>query len=108
MGSCEAAYRSLHYHAGRGPCLDGPPPSRASGRGRLEPHLQGASKDQRFSHSALNLVKGHALQACKLKFRLRDLTSCLCSAAAPGFCFKGREAGVDTIETGNEFSQHKF
>ena len=42
-------------------------------------------------------------QACKLKFRVRDLTSC--SAAAPAVCFKGRVAGV---ETGNEFSQLRF
>ena len=47
-------------------------------------------------------------QACKLKFRLRDFTSCLCSAAAPAVCFKGCVAGVDAIETGNEFSQLKF
>ena len=47
-------------------------------------------------------------QACKLKFRLRDFTSCLCSAAAPAVCFKGRVAGEDAIETGNEFSQLKF
>ena len=47
-------------------------------------------------------------QACKLKFRLKDLTSCLCSAAAPAVCFKGLVAGVDATETGNEFSQLKF
>ena len=35
--------------------------------------------------------------ACKLKFRLRDLTSCLCSAAALAVSFKGRVAGVDAI-----------
>ena len=46
-------------------------------------------------------------QACKLKFRLRDFTSCLFSAAAPAVCFKGRVDGVDTIEEGNEFSQLK-
>ena len=46
-------------------------------------------------------------QACKLKIRLIDLTSCLCSAAALAVCFKGRVAGVDAMETGNEFSQLK-
>ena len=47
-------------------------------------------------------------QACKLKFRLRDLTLCLCSAAAPAVCFNGRGAGVDATETGYEFSKLKF
>ena len=47
-------------------------------------------------------------QACKLKFRLRDLTSCLFSAASLAVCFKGRMAGVDATETGNQFSQLKF
>ena len=47
-------------------------------------------------------------QACKLKFRFRDLTSCLCSAAAPAVCIKRFRAGVDATETGNEFSQLKF
>ena len=48
-------------------------------------------------------------QACKLKFRLRVLTSCLCSAAdAWAVCFEGHMAGLDTTETGNEFSQSKF
>ena len=45
--------------------------------------------------SALLLFNHH--QACKLKFRLRDFTSCLCSAAAPAICFKDRMAGVDAI-----------
>ena len=44
-------------------------------------------------------------QACKFKFRLKDLTSCLCSAASPAFCFKDRVAGVNATETGNELSQ---
>ena len=47
-------------------------------------------------------------QACKLKFRLRELTSCLCSASACAVCFEGRMAGLDTTETGYEFSQPKF
>ena len=47
-------------------------------------------------------------QACKLKFRLGALTSCLCYAASLAVCFKGRVAGLDTTETGNEFSQPKF
>ena len=44
-------------------------------------------------------------QACKLKFRLGELTSCLCSAAASAVCFEGRVAGLDAAETGNELSQ---
>ena len=47
-------------------------------------------------------------QACKLKFRLRELTSCLCSTAASYVCFVGRVAGLDATETGNELSQPKF
>ena len=47
-------------------------------------------------------------QACKPKFRFRDLTSCLCSAAAPAVCFKAHVAGVEATETGNEFSQLRF
>ena len=46
--------------------------------------------------------------ARELKFRLREHTSCLCSAAALAVCFKGRMAGQDARETGNEFSQLKF
>ena len=48
------------------------------------------------------------LQACKLKFRLRELTSCLCSAAASAVCFEGCLAGPDATVTGNERSQPKF
>ena len=44
-------------------------------------------------------------QACKLKFRLRELTSCLCSAAAWAVCFEGSVAGVNATETGNVVSQ---
>ena len=47
-------------------------------------------------------------QACKLKCRLRELISCLCSAAALAVCFEGRLAGLDPTETGNEISQPKF
>ena len=44
-------------------------------------------------------------QACKLKLRLRELTSCLCSAAASAVCFDGHYlAGLNTTETGNELS----
>ena len=43
--------------------------------------------------------------ACKLKFRLRELTSCLCSAAALADCFEGRMAGLDGTETENGLSQ---
>ena len=48
------------------------------------------------------------VQAFKLKLRLRDFTSCLCSAAVSAVCFEGRMAGVDATETGNELSQTKF
>ena len=48
------------------------------------------------------------LQACKYKFRLRDLTSCSCSAAASAVCFECQVAVVDTTETGSEFSQPKL
>ena len=47
-------------------------------------------------------------QACKLKFRLRETSSCLCSAAAVAVCFKGRLAGLEAIESGNELSQPNF
>ena len=47
-------------------------------------------------------------QACKLQFRLRDITSCLYSVAALAICYKGRVAGVDGTEAGKEFSQLKF
>ena len=46
------------------------------------------------------------IQACKLKFRLRVLTSCLCSTAALAVWFKGRVAGVDIA--GNEVSHLIF
>ena len=44
-------------------------------------------------------------QACVLKFKLRELPSCLCSAAAWAVCFEGSVAGVNATETGNEVSQ---
>ena len=47
-------------------------------------------------------------KACKIKFRLRELISCLCSAAALAVCFEGRVAGLEATETGNEISQPKF
>ena len=47
-------------------------------------------------------------QACKLKLRLRELTSCLCSAAASAVCFEGHMAGLDATETGKELSQPQF
>ena len=47
-------------------------------------------------------------QACKLKFRLRELFSCLCSAAAQAICFEGSLAGLDATETGNVLSQATF
>ena len=47
-------------------------------------------------------------QACKLKFRLRKLTSCLWSAAVRAVCFEGSAAGLDATETGNAVSQLTF
>ena len=44
-------------------------------------------------------------KACQIKFRLRELTSCLCSTAASAVWFEGRLAGLDTTETWNEVSQ---
>ena len=44
-------------------------------------------------------------QACQPKFKLRDFTSCLCSAAAWAVRFEGSVAGVNATETGNEVSQ---
>ena len=37
--------------------------------------------------------------------QLRELTSCLCSAAAWAVCFEASVAGVNATETGNEVSQ---
>ena len=50
----------------------------------------------------------HGEQACKLKFRLRDLNSCLCSAAALAVSFEGCMSGLNATETGSELSQPKF
>ena len=47
-------------------------------------------------------------QACKLKLRLGELSSCLCSAAALAVCFEGCMAGLDATGTGNELSQSTF
>ena len=49
-------------------------------------------------------------QASELKFRLRELTSWLCYAAAWAVCvcFEGRMAGLDQTQIGNELSQPKF
>ena len=47
-------------------------------------------------------------QACKLKFRLKELYSCLCSAAASAVCFEGCLIGLDRTETRNELSQPKI
>ena len=47
-------------------------------------------------------------QAFKLKFGLREFTSCLCSAAALAVCSKGRVADLDATETWNKLSQPKF
>ena len=39
-------------------------------------------------------------QACKLKFKLREPTFCLCSTAAWAVCYEGSVAGLDATETG--------
>ena len=44
-------------------------------------------------------------QACKLKCRLRELTSCFCTGAV---CFEGRVAGLDVTDRGNELFQPSF
>ena len=46
-------------------------------------------------------------QDCKLKFRLRELTSCLCSTAASAVCFEVHVADLDS-KTGHELSQPTF
>ena len=43
---------------------------------------------------------GHE-QACKLKFKLRDFTLCLCSTAALAVCFEGSAAVVNATESLN-------
>ena len=45
------------------------------------------------------------VQACKLKFKLREFTSCLCSAVALAVCFENHVAGLDATKTGNELPQ---
>ena len=45
-------------------------------------------------------------QACKLKFRLRELTSCLCSADASAVYSVGPMAGLDTTKL--EMSPHNL
>ena len=50
----------------------------------------------------------HSVQSCKLRFRLRKLTSCLWSAAVRAVCFEGSAAGLDATETGNAVSQLTF
>ena len=47
-------------------------------------------------------------QACKLKLKLIELTSCLSSAAASAVCFEVRVASLDATKKGNEFPQPKF
>ena len=44
-------------------------------------------------------------QGCKLKCKLRELTSCLCCAASVAVCVEGCMAGLDATETENELSQ---
>ena len=47
-------------------------------------------------------------QICKFRFRLRELTTCSCFAAASVVCLECHMAGLNTIETGNELSQPQF
>ena len=44
------------------------------------------------------------MQTSKLEFRLRELTSCLCSAAASTASFECHVAVLNTTESGNELS----
>ena len=44
-------------------------------------------------------------QACLLKFKLSDFTSCICSVAAWAVCSEGSVAGVNATEAGNVVSQ---
>ena len=55
-----------------------------------------------------NGMRFRSYQVCKLKLGLRELTSCLCSAAALAVCFEGHVAGLNATETGNKLSQHTF
>ena len=61
-----------------------------------------------FSFISLPTSILSSYQACELKFRFRELTSGLCSAATSAVCFEGRTAVLDATETGNELSQPKF
>ena len=47
-------------------------------------------------------------QACKPKFRLKELASILCSATVLVVCFEGCMAGLDATEIGNELYQPTF
>ena len=51
------------------------------------------------------MVKEYHKQVCQLKFKLRELTSCLFSAPAWAVCFEGSVAGANATLTGNEVSQ---
>ena len=44
-------------------------------------------------------------QVSKLKFKLRDFTSCLCSTGAWAVCFESSVAGMNSTEIGNEVSK---
>ena len=52
-----------------------------------------------------NVPSSHDVQACLLKFKLRDFTLCLCFAAAWAVCFEGSVTGVNATDTRNEVSQ---
>ena len=47
-------------------------------------------------------------QACKLKFRLRDLISWLCCVQTSHAALKADSRGSSGTQTGNELSQSKF
>ena len=55
---------------------------------------------------AKTLIFDH--QACKIKFRWRELTSCLCATTVMAVCFEGCMVGLEATETGNEPSKPKF
>ena len=50
----------------------------------------------------------HPKQACKLKFWLRELTSCSCCAHTSQAALKADGLGSSGTETGSEFAQPKF
>ena len=63
--------------------------------GKMTQHLDGMDVGQSIDFRGPNNGLLTYRHACKLKFRLMELTSCLCSAAASVVCFEGCLAGQD-------------